>query len=182
MTSDTGTPPGPAEIADRMAIQDVLHSHSRGLDRLDEPVLQACYWPEAEVDYGGYKGPARQFASLVLPALRDNYELTRHSLSNTLVELRGDRALAESCVSAGHLLPGAREEMLFGGRYLDTLEKRGGRWKLLHRQVVIDWSRRHPVADERDSEAFAGLARGGHGGDDPLYAFLGRVQQGAGAG
>jgi hypothetical protein len=173
MTGDFGTPAGAAELADRLAIQDVLSFHSRGLDRLDTALLQACYWPEAEVDYGSYKGPAQQFAELVIPALRGNYELTRHCLGNTLVELRGNRALAESSVNAGHLLPGAKEEMLFAGRYLDTLEKRDGRWKLLHRQVVMDWSRRHQVADERATEAFAAMAKGAHGTADPLHAFLG---------
>ena len=79
----------------------------------------------------------------------------------------------ESSVDAGHLLPGAKEEMLFSGRYLDTLEKRGGRWKLLHRQVVMDWSRRQQVADERSSDAFAAMAKGAHGTLDPLHAFLG---------
>jgi hypothetical protein len=173
MTGDFGTPAGAAELADRLAIQDILSCHSRGLDRLDEALLKACYWPEAEVDYGSYKGPAQQFAELVIPALQGNYELTRHCLGNTLVELRGSRALVESSVDASHLLPGAKEEMLFAGRYLDTLEKRGGRWKLLRRQVVMDWNRRQQVADERSSDAFAAMAKGAHGTDDPLHAFLG---------
>ena len=62
--------------------------------------------------------------------------------------------------------------MLFYGRYLDKLEKRAGCWKILHRQVVIDWCKRFPIQDERDSEAFAALARGAHLAIDPLYAFL----------
>ena len=69
-------------------------------------------------------------------------------------------------------LAGAEEEMLFYGRYLDKLEKRDGRWKILHRQVVVDWSKRIAVQDERESEAFAALAKGAHLGEDPLYPFL----------
>ncbi len=174
MPDEAGVPPSPEEVADRMAIQDILHQHSRALDRLDLGLLQACYWPEAEVDYGSYKGPAGPFAELVLPALEGAYELTRHCLSNTLFSFTDGSARCESCVSAAHLVVGATQEMLFSGRYLDQLEKRAGRWKLLHRQVVIDWSRRHPVADERDSEAFAALANGAHGEQDPLYPFLQR--------
>jgi len=172
MSALFGTPQGPQEIADRMAITDVLAAHSRALDRLDLELLQSCYWDDAQVDYGSYKGPAQQFAELVLPALDAQYELTRHCLCNTLIELRGAQALAESSVNAGHLLAGAKQEMLFGGRYLDTLEQRDGKWKLLHRQVVIDWSRQHPVEDERDGEAFSQLARGAHRDADPLHAFL----------
>ena len=75
-------------------------------------------------------------------------------------------------MSAAHLLKGATEEMLFYGRYLDRLERRDDTWKLQHRQVVMDWAKRLTVADERHSEAFADLAKGGHRDADPLYAFL----------
>jgi len=172
MTNTLGTLPDQRAMADRHAIEDVLHSHCRGLDRQDTALLLACYWPDAEVDYGAYRGPAHSFAELVLPALAQTYELTRHCISNILIELRGERALAESYVTAGHLLLGAKAEMLFGGRYLDTLEQREGRWKLVHRQVVMDWSRQHAVTDERESNAFTAMAKGGHGEGDPLPAFL----------
>ena len=173
MTSEIGKPPGGDELADRLAIQDILGSHCRGLDRRDEALLKACYWPDATVDYGSYRGPAQAFAELVLPALAARYELTRHCLANTLVAFQHSGALVESYVSASHLLHGAEREMLFEGRYLDTLEQRDGRWKLQHRQVVMDWSRHQGVADERDSEAFADMAKSGHTRGDPLYALLG---------
>lgn len=172
MTTDTGSTPTPAQLADRLAIQDVLHLHSRGLDRLDKDAIQCAYWPQAEVDYGSYKGSAHVFAELVVGALGQAYELTRHCLSNTLVTFAGNVALSESSVTASHLLLAAGEEMLFYGRYLDRLEKRDGRWKILHRQVVMDWSKRLPVQDERNGEAFAALAKGGHLDTDPLYPFL----------
>lgn len=172
MTRHYGTPPGATELADRLAITDILALHSRGLDRLDSDLLKHCYWPEAEVDYGAYKGPAAVFADLVVDALRQQYELTRHGLGNQLVDVDGDRARAETCVSAGHLLLGATEELHFFGRYLDRLEKREGRWKLAHRQVVMDWCKRLPVVDERDSDAFSALSRGAHADSDPLYSFL----------
>jgi hypothetical protein len=172
MTDHIGIPPSSDEIADRLAIQDVLNLHCRGLDRLDSTAIQSTYWPNAEVDYGSFKGSAHQFAELVVGALGEAYALTRHSLSNTLIAFSGTTARSETSVNAGHLLQGAEEEMLFYGRYLDTLEKRAGRWKILHRQVVIDWVKRLSVQDERDSEAFAALARGAHQDSDPLYPFL----------
>ena len=85
----------------------------------------------------------------------------------------GDQARVETCVSAGHLLHGAAEELHFFGRYLDRLEKRDGRWKLLYRQVVMDWCKRLAVVDERDSDAFGALSKGAHANDDPLYPFIG---------
>ena len=170
MFSNPGTTPTPEDLADRQAILDILHSHSRGLDRGDLSLLKACYWPEAEVDYGNFKGPAHQFAELVLPALQGQYELTRHCLSNTLFNFSGNRCHTESCVNAGHLLQGAGTEMLFCGRYLDTLEKRDQHWKLVYRQVVMDWSRKHSLEDERGGEAFSALAKGSCDNRDPSYS------------
>ena len=40
------------------------------------------------------------------------------------------------------------------------------------RQVVVDWIKRHPVEDERNSDAFKDLAKGAHRDSDPLYQFL----------
>lgn len=172
MTHTIGAIPDPAGVANQLAIQEVLACHSRGLDRGDPALIQACYWPEAQVDYGAFKGPAHQFAGLVVPALAENYQLTRHCLGNTLVDLAGHQARVETLVTAWHLLPSAREEMVFSGRYLDAFTQRDNCWKIFHRQVVMDWSRRLPVEDERQGEAFSPLAKGCSGSGDPLYAFL----------
>jgi SnoaL-like domain len=158
-------------MADQLAIQEIVALHSRGLDRLDLECLQACYWPDAEVDYGAFKGPAATFAELVMGALGGQYELTRHCLSNQLISIAGDKARSETNVTAAHLFIGAEKEMLFYGRYLDQLEKRGGNWKIIHRQVVMDWSKEHDVVDERNGEAFGALSKGAHTETDPLYPF-----------
>jgi len=163
-----------AEMADRLAIQEVIFAHSRGIDRLDQACIEAAYWPEAEVAYGAFDGRAHDFAAVVIHALRAAYELTQHSVSNTLITFSGSRARSESYVAAYHLLRGAKQEMFFSGRYLDQHEKRGDHWKIIHRQVVMDWSRQWSVTDERESAAFAGLAKGARLETDPLHEFLGR--------
>ena len=155
------------QVADRLAIQEVLFLHSRGLDRADAALLQSCYWPEAEVDYGSYKGPAAAFAEMVVAVLADSYELTQHTVANTLVRFDGVLAYTESQVTARHLVQGGAEEMIYVGRYLDKLERREQVWKMMHRQVVMDWSRREAVVDERESDAFVALAKGGHTENDP---------------
>jgi len=172
MTKDTGAIPALEEMADRLAIMDVLHNHSRGLDRADADLLKSCYWPDAEVDYGAYKGSAQQFAEFVVVALRDKYTLTRHCLSNTLISLHQDAAVVESYVDAAHLLADADESMAFAGRYLDQLVKRADVWKLQHRQVVMDWYGPQPAMKDSDDPALSELSRGGHLHNDPLYHLL----------
>ena len=68
MTSATSDVRAETSVLDRLAIEDTLHRHCRGLDRCDAELLTSCYWPEAEVDYGSYKGPACEFAGLVVSA------------------------------------------------------------------------------------------------------------------
>jgi SnoaL-like domain len=172
MIKEPGLPPSPQELADQLAIQEVLNQHSRALDRLQEQWLKSCYWQDAEVDYGAYKGPAHTFAELIMGALGSQYQLTRHNLSNTTILLEGETALCESYVYASHLLADGSEDMNFHGRYLDKLEKRDGAWKMRYRQVVVDWVVRHPGNDERDSDAFKALARGSNDQQDPLHALL----------
>ena len=172
MTHSPVRPPSAQQQADQLAILEVLNRHCRALDRNDAQLLSDCYWPDASVDYGSFKGPAQDFAALVGPALSDAYELTRHCISNTLITFDGDSARAESYVQAGHLLHGGTAQMQFSGRYLDLLSKRDGSWCISHRQVVMDWSHTGNLTDERSSEAFAALSKGSRDGSDPLYPFL----------
>ncbi len=172
MNTETGSVGDLYELQNQLAIQQVVFTHCRGLDRLDSGILLSCYWPDAEVDYGNFKGPAVTFCDLVVGALAASYELTQHKVGNTLVEISGDTARSESYVTAYHLLIGGLEEMVFSGRYLDTLQMRDDCWKILQRTVVMDWSRTHTFKDERDSEAFAALQKGGIRDRDPLSDLL----------
>ena len=177
MSKGIGRPGNMHEMVERLAIQELLHAHSRGLDRSDSALLKSCYWENAEVDYGSFKGSAHQFAELVPAALSSQYELTQHCISNTLIAMGGDQARSESLVTAYHLLQGGQEEMVYSGRYLDRFERRDGAWRIVHRRVVMDWSRRHAVSDERNSEGFAALAKGRNDGEDPSFVFFAMEDQ-----
>jgi SnoaL-like protein len=175
MKTEPGTPPTAEALAQREAIRDILYTHSRGLDRLDPALLKQAYWPDAEVDYGAFKGSAHQFAEIISPALASQFELTQHLLGQTLIELDGDSANTETYVYARHLLLGAKQELAFAGRYLDQLQCRDGRWKISHRRVVMDWCHRVAVEDERTGDAFGSLSKGSARASDPSYDLFGNA-------
>ncbi|MCB1691088.1 MAG: nuclear transport factor 2 family protein [Halioglobus sp.] len=175
METSPGMPPTAEALAQREAIRDILSTHSRGLDRLDPDLLKHAYWPDAEVDYGAFKGSAHQFAEIISPALSSQFELTQHLLGQTLITLDGDRANSETYVYARHLLLGAEQELAFAGRYLDQLECRDGQWKIAHRRVVMDWCHRVAVDDERSGDAFGALSKGSNGVSDPSYDLFGTL-------
>jgi hypothetical protein len=171
MTKRLGTPPDLQETASRMAILDILNTHCRGLDRCEGEWIKSAYWPDAVVDYGSFKGQAHVFADIIIPALRKQYEMTQHVLGNTLFDIQGQLAKTESYLTAHHLLLGGREELFYSGRYLDVVECRDGIWKLSARQVVMDWSRRLEVGDERSTSSFVDLAKGTNDNADPIHDF-----------
>lgn len=173
-TNTTGTIPDAATIADRLAIEDVLHKHSRGVDRADGALLKSAYWPDASVAYGAYNGPAHDFCEILPTSIR-KYAATQHSISNVCIDIQGNDAVVESYVTAYHYLSGQDEqgdsEMTYIGRYIDHMHRRKNVWKIMYRQVVMDWNQNSQATAVLDGPPFEGLARGARAPQDPLYAM-----------
>ena len=130
-------------VADRAAIRDVLERYCRGIDRLDEELITSVYWKGAIDDHGLYKGPGEGFAAFIVPLLRDAYRATMHCLNQSLIQLKGNRANAETYFVAYHVgsKDGGEFIEIAGGRYVDVLEERNGEWRISDRVVVIEWAR-----------------------------------------
>ena len=165
----TGSLPNEAEIADRLAIEHTLNVHCRGVDRCDEAALKSAYWPEAEVAYGSFNGNAHEFCEL-LPKGLQRYRSTHHQLSNIIIEQNGNDAVVESYVTAYHHMPGGEAtEMTYFGRYVDHFQKRENVWKMMFRNVVMDWNQQLSESADLNGTSFAGLQKSGRQPDDPLY-------------
>ena len=93
-------------------------------------------------------------------------------ISNTLITLKGDIALSETYVTAYHLSIDEKTEMTFLGRYLDKMEKRENKWRILHRKVVMDWNQYRSANHDREGEKFINMSKGSTNKNDPLYSFL----------
>ena len=166
------------ELADRLAIADVLARYCRGIDRCDAAELAGVFTPDAHLDYGSGAAPiADAIAGLMqgLGAMR----LTQHVISNTICRIAGARARAETYCVATHILPspeGGESELVVGGRYLDTLVKHDGIWRIAERLYVMDWNRTQPATMQTAGGLFDGLQRrGARGSDDPSAAWWNEV-------
>lgn len=161
------------ELADRLAIAETLALYCRGIDRCDPEQLAAAFTPDATIDYGdGAKPIAETIPGLMagLGAMR----LTQHNISNTVMRIAGTRAKAETNCVALHILPSpdGEVELVVGGRYLDRLEKRWGRWQIAERLYIMDWNRSAPATMQHEGGLFDGLQRRGARGDqDPSAAW-----------
>jgi len=165
-----------AETVAKQAITDSLMRSSHGIDRQNVAVLKSAYWEDATVDYGMFKGAAMEFCEFLMPGLAA-FKITQHSLSNILIELRGDsEAKAETYVRAYHHSvgeDGASNDMVVGGRYLDRMEKRGDIWRIAHRTYVMDWNTNTPGTAIWDEGLYAQLdTRGCAHPNDPFDSFM----------
>ncbi len=137
------------ELLAKDAIQDVLTRYSRTLDWLDDEGQASCYWPDAPIDYGFFKGSAADFVPVVMAIERQSARRW-HFLNTPAISVL-DPGYAE--VETYGLTAGARRNeagayggTLYGGRYLDAFEKRGQEWRISRRDFILDWS--HPIPDQ----------------------------------
>ncbi|WP_234180741.1 nuclear transport factor 2 family protein [Sphingopyxis sp. NFH-91] len=129
------------ELLAKQDIIEVLHMYCRGVDRLDEELVRGIYHEDAYDDHGYWKGRGWDFAPFVVGRLREANDWTTHSITNALIELRGDKALCESQVMVHLKRRGAGPVLVdvMGARYVDRFSRRDGVWKIDERTVVLDW-------------------------------------------
>lgn len=129
-------------MLDREAIRDCIARLARGEDRRDAEILSACFWPDSKFDYAMYAGTFPEYLAWVVPGA-DAITNTQHTLGQTVIDLDGSTARAETYVVSYHRVDmgegvGERDTCI-GGRYLDEMEKRDGKWAIAKRTMLYDW-------------------------------------------
>lgn len=129
-----------AELKDRSEIHQCLMTYSRAVDRLDRDLLLSVYHPDAIDDHGVFVGGPEAFADWVIDMHTRTHLSHQHCQFNSTIELDGDTAHAETYYMFVGLNRAGEPLGVSGGRYLDRLEKRGGRWAIAERICVRDWA------------------------------------------
>jgi len=134
-------------LLDRERIRDCIARLARGEDRRDATLISASYWPDSTSDYGVFEGSFDKYLAWVVPG-SPAIPVTQHVLGQTVIHLKGERALAETQVISYHRVNMGKEERdtVVGGRYLDQMEKRGGEWRIAQRTMLYDWFQDFGVA------------------------------------
>lgn len=132
-----------AELAARDAITEVIHRYCRGIDRMDREMTLSCWHSGGTDDHAPlYAGSAEGFVEWLWP-VHAAMVGTRHVVSNTLIEVNGDKAATETYWTV--TLRVAQGDDLYdiqgGGRYVDNFECIDGVWAIRHRQSLHDWDR-----------------------------------------
>jgi ketosteroid isomerase-like protein len=127
-------------LLDRDAIRDVVTSYCRGVDRFDRDLLLSTYHPDAMDDHAGFVGDREEFYDWVRDMHGTHHKLTQHYVANHLVEIDGDVAHAETYMIYAALNQEGQPFSLMGGRYIDRLEKRDGKWAIAERYMLGEWA------------------------------------------
>jgi hypothetical protein len=127
-------------LLDRTEILDCIHRYTRGMDRLDRALVRSAYHDGAVDEHVGFIGVVDDFIDWTFQyhsaQIRHQHYVMNHS-----VELNGDVAHTETY----YLFVGTDREpmdgplLLVGGRYIDRLERRAGRWGIAVRNCSVEW-------------------------------------------
>lgn len=161
-------------LIDRQEILDVLHQYAHGCDRADEPRIADVYHPEARDNHGAYNGNGREFAKVVCTNTSER-ETMSHLMGQSQISIDGDTAGSETYFNATiqRLVDDVRYIDMMGGRYVDTLERRDGQWRILDRVCTCEWSMTLKVEDEWHERGL--FVQGTYSKNDVSYRTLGLV-------
>ena len=119
------------ELCDRADILDCMYRYARGMDRLDRELLRSAYHDDAVDDHVGFVGPVDDFIDWAF-AYHATQTRHQHYLMNHTADIAGDEAHSETYyVFVGTDRDPVKPLIISGGRYVDRLARRDGRWAIV---------------------------------------------------
>jgi ketosteroid isomerase-like protein len=144
-------------LADRQAISDVLMTYSRAIDRLDRELLLSVYHEDAIDDHGVFVGGPEEFADWAIAMHTATHLSHQHAIFNFTCDLDGNVAHTEAYYMFIGMNRAGKPLVVTGGRYIDRMEKRGGRWAIAARVCVRDWAPLEQVPESMDPAAMTAV-------------------------
>jgi hypothetical protein len=141
------------ELADRLAIRELVDAYARCADRRDADGQKSLFTEDTRfVVYmeGDGSEPTQELAGreALTPVFEnlDTYAATTHFNGQSTIALDGDGATGESYCLAHHLYTdaGERKLMVASLRYHDTFVKLDGVWRFAERKLYVDWTETRP--------------------------------------
>ena len=139
----------PTEVADRLAIRELVEAYAHCADRRDAKGQMALFTDDTHfVVYMNAQDPkpsqelnSREALAPVFADL-NQYVATMHFVGqSTILSLTPDRGSGEAYCLAHHLtVDGAKRKLMIAAlRYYDTFAKQNGAWLFAERKLYVDW-------------------------------------------
>ena len=155
-------PPADDDALDRLlsvqAVERLGAEYCHGADKKQLDRFLAVWHPDAVWDVGTHEFTGHDQITEAIERQWAAISQMHHWTSNTSVTQDGDRATAESDVTAMSLLPDGTW-LFSGGTYLDEAARRDGEWRLVRRSARVHFSL--PVtAPSAEGKGFEPLSTG----------------------
>ena len=135
-----------SDVADRIAVQDVMLRYAATVDEKDYPGYKALFTEDVEVV--GMGPETMNGIETYYPWWKnalDQYDATQHMLSPTWAEIDGDSARTRTDVQAVHYPKGDSSTTLtLWATYHTDMRRVGGEWKICRHQLVSRGMKRIP--------------------------------------
>jgi len=134
------------QVSDRIEIDDLLVRYTKAIDDKDWALLDTVFLPDADVDYttsGGIKGKYPEVRAWLDKALAA-FPITIHAITNSTIELEGDRATGKTLVNNPMVIPGENGQQTrftVWAWYEDELVRTPDGWRIakrFEREVFMD--------------------------------------------
>ncbi len=162
------------EMFDHFQIRKVLADYCRGSDRVDQALMASVYAQDSWDDHGVVQASGPDFARIMCERIRTGTDSLSHLLGQSTITVDGDAAGAETYfLAVAHDVSSDGTPMCnqLGGRFVDSLAREDGEWKVKNRKVLRDWSVAIPV--HHDWVLSNTLTRGRRSNEDHSYKVLG---------
>jgi hypothetical protein len=159
------------QLTDRAEIHDCMQRYARGIDRQDRALLRSAYHDGAVDDHVGFVGKVDDFIDWAL-AYHGTQTRYQHYILNHTADIDGDEAHAETYyLFFGTDREPANHITISGGRYVDRLERRDGRWAIVDRVTIVEFNAEteSQITDEVIA-MMVGMPLARHDTADPSYA------------
>ena len=153
------------DIADRLACADVIQNWGLWRDQGKWPELLDTFHADGVIAVSWFRGAYPDFVE----RCRQSYgrgSRAKHQCWPAVVRGRGARALAETNVTilVRQQIEGIWVDLTSRARFLDRLEQRAGRWRIIERTAIYEHDRLDPV---EPSIVFVKLMQAANAGQYP---------------
>ncbi len=133
-----------AIVEAKLAIAELCSNYCYGFDNMDVDFFRSVWWDDSIWDFGETLG-RHEGLDAITTFVRDNlWVLTaasHHCTTNLVVtDLTDDTARGRADVVSEGVFHDGTSQISFAS-YRDIYSRRGGEWRIQHRDVTIHWNR-----------------------------------------
>jgi hypothetical protein len=136
----------PQDREDKLAIVETVNNWALWRDAGDWERFRGVWHEDGWMTATWFQGPAAKFIE-VSRAGYDKGVSILHFLGGTSVDLKGERAVAQTKMTISQRAPvdGVVVDVVCTGRFFDFFEKRKNKWAIVRRQPIYEKDRMDPV-------------------------------------